>query len=64
MAHMQMQLECCYIKLENSQWENLNHLFSRKVSLLGIFVLIYQIIFSACTLTVANDMMSGIAFGK
>ena len=32
--HMQVLMECCYIKMESSQWENLNHLFCRKVSFL------------------------------
>ena len=32
--HMQVLLECCYIWMESSQWENLNHLFCRKVSFL------------------------------
>jgi hypothetical protein len=32
--HMQVLLECCYILMENSQWENRNHLFCRKVSFL------------------------------
>ena len=33
--HMQVLLECCYIKMESSQWENLNHLFCRKISFLA-----------------------------
>jgi hypothetical protein len=32
--HMQVLLECCYIWMESSQWENWNHLFCRKVSFL------------------------------
>jgi hypothetical protein len=32
--HMQVLLECCYIQMESSQWENWNHLFCRKVSFL------------------------------
>ena len=32
--HMQVLLECCYILMEISQWENLNNLFCRKVSFL------------------------------
>ena len=32
--HMQVLLECWYIWMESSQWENWNHLFSRKVSFL------------------------------
>jgi hypothetical protein len=32
--HMQVLLECCYILMESSQWENWNHLFCRKVSFL------------------------------
>ena len=32
--HMQVLLECCYIYMESSQWENWNHLFCRKVSFL------------------------------
>jgi hypothetical protein len=31
---MQTLLKCCYIEMESSQWENLNHLFCRKVSFL------------------------------
>jgi hypothetical protein len=31
---MQVLLECCYIQMESSQWENWNHLFCRKVSFL------------------------------
>jgi hypothetical protein len=30
--HMQVLLECCYIWMESSRWENWNHLFCRKVS--------------------------------
>jgi hypothetical protein len=29
-----MLLECCYISMESSQWENWNYLFGRKVSFL------------------------------
>jgi hypothetical protein len=29
-SYMQVLLECCYIKMESSQWEHL-HLFCRKV---------------------------------
>ena len=32
--HMRVLLGCCYIKMESSQCENLNHLFCRKVSFL------------------------------
>jgi hypothetical protein len=32
--HMQVLLECCYIYMESSQWENLNQVFCRKVSFL------------------------------
>jgi hypothetical protein len=32
--HMQVLLECCYIWMESSRWENWNHLFCRKVSVL------------------------------
>ena len=32
--HMQVLLECCYIWMESSQWENWNNLFCRKVSFL------------------------------
>jgi hypothetical protein len=32
--HIQVLLECCYIWMKSSQWENWNHLFCRKVSLL------------------------------
>jgi hypothetical protein len=28
--HMQVLLECCYIWMKSSQWENWNHLFCRK----------------------------------
>ena len=31
---MQVLLECCYILMESSQWENLNHLFCRTGSFL------------------------------
>jgi hypothetical protein len=31
---MQVLLECCYIWMESSRWENWNHLFCRKVSFL------------------------------
>jgi hypothetical protein len=34
--HMQVLLECCYIWMKSSQWENWNHLFCRKVSLLSM----------------------------
>ena len=32
--HMQVLLECCYIWMESSQWENWNNLFCCKVSFL------------------------------
>ena len=32
--HMQVLLECCYIWMESSWWENWNHLFCRNVSFL------------------------------
>ena len=32
---MQVLLECYYILMESSQWENLNHLFCRKVCFLN-----------------------------
>jgi hypothetical protein len=31
MLNLQVLLECCYIKMESSQWENWNHLFCRKI---------------------------------
>ena len=32
--HMRVLLECCYIWMESSQWENWNHLFCQNVSFL------------------------------
>jgi hypothetical protein len=32
--HMQVLLDCCYIWMESSQWENWNDLFCRKASFL------------------------------
>jgi hypothetical protein len=34
LSQSQVLLQCCYILMESSQWENYNHLFCRKLSFL------------------------------
>ena len=36
LLHMQVLLECCYIWMKRSQWQNWNNLFCRKISFLTV----------------------------
>jgi hypothetical protein len=59
--HMRVLLGCCYIKMESSQCENLNHLFCRKVSFLTDPHCRFRVV-SQCMKQEATEPM--IPFGK